>query len=128
MESKFAVRALAALAQQTRLAIFRALIEAGPQGLSAGHIAEIVACPPATLSFHLKELTHAGLLDSRSESRFVIYSVQFDTMSALMDYLTENCCGGDLAQCSAQFCVPEPPKSKSTRRKHEALSRARRRG
>jgi ArsR family transcriptional regulator len=128
MESKAAVRALGALAQETRLAIFRALIEAGPEGLSAGRIAEIVSCAPATLSFHLKELAHAALLDSRQEGRFVIYSVQFETMGRLMDYLTDNCCGGDLAKCSAQFCAPPPPSSKSTRRKHETLSRARRRG
>ncbi|MGH8773047.1 MAG: ArsR/SmtB family transcription factor, partial [Burkholderiales bacterium] len=75
MESKLAVRVLAALAQETRLAIFRALIEAGPDGLSAGRIAEIVDCAPATLSFHLKELAHAALLDSRQEGRFIIYSV-----------------------------------------------------
>ena len=125
MESKLAVRVLAALAQETRLAIFRALIEAGPDGLSAGRIAEIVDCAPATLSFHLKELAHASLLDSRQDGRFVIYSVQFETMGRLMDYLTENCCGGDVSACAVQFCAPAPPKS--TRRKHETPSRARRR-
>jgi DNA-binding transcriptional ArsR family regulator len=123
MESKFAVRALAALAQETRLGIFRALVEAGPDGLFAGRIAEIVGCPAATLSFHLKELAHATLLDSRQEGRFVIYSVQFDTMRSLMEYLTENCCGGDVAACAAEFCSPAP---KSNRRRHETLSRTRR--
>jgi len=126
MESKTAVQALAALAQETRLAIFRALIEAGPEGLSAGRIAEIVACAPATLSFHLKELAHAALLDSRQEGRFVIYSVRFATMRRLMDYLTDNCCGGDLSQCTEQFCAP-PPKPRTRRSKHETLSRSRRR-
>ncbi len=126
MESKFAVRALAALAQETRLAIFRALIEAGPEGLPAGRIAEMVGCPPATLSFHLKELSHAVLLESRQDGRFVIYSVQFDTMGRLMEYLTDNCCGGDLAKCSVKFCPPLA-KPKSDRRSHETLSRTRRR-
>lgn len=127
MESKTAVRALAALAQETRLGIFRALIEAGPAGLPAGRVAEIVACPPATLSFHLKELAHAALVDSRQEGRFVIYSVRFQTMRRLMDYLTDNCCGGDLAQCAAEFCAPSS-KPRSNRSKHETLSRTRRRG
>jgi ArsR family transcriptional regulator len=124
MESTAVVRALTALAQETRLAVFRALVEAGPQGLAAGRIAEMVGCPAATLSFHLKELSYAALLDSRQEGRYVIYSVKFQTMRELMEYLTENCCGGDVAACAAEFCPPAP---KSARRKHETLSRARRR-
>lgn len=127
MESKIAMRALAALAQETRLAIFRGLIEAGPEGLSAGRIGELVECAPATLSFHLKELAHAALLDSRSEGRFVIYFVQFDTMMKLMDYLTENCCDGDPSACAARLSPPSKPLRQPSRRKHEALSRARRR-
>jgi ArsR family transcriptional regulator len=124
MELKGAVRILTALAQETRLGVFRALIEAGPEGLSAGRIADLVACPAPTLSFHLKELAHASLIDSRQEGRCVIYSVQFETMANLMDYLTENCCGGDVAACAAEFCSPS---SKPSRRKHETLSRPRRR-
>lgn len=89
-----AVEALAALAQRSRLAIFRLLVEAGPEGLAAGAIGEKLALPPATLSFHLAQLVRAGLVASRQEGRFVIYSAGFDAMSALVAYLTENCCGG----------------------------------
>ena len=124
MELRIAIRALTALAQETRLTVFRALVEAGREGLSAGRIAEIVGCPAATLSFHLKELAHAALLDSRQEGRYVIYSVRFATMRELMEYLTENCCGGNVAACAAEFCSPLP---KSNRRKHETLSLPRRR-
>lgn len=94
MESKDAVTALSALAQATRLNIFRTLVEAGPAGLSAGRLAEIAGIPPSSLSFHLKELSHAGLADSRQEGRFVKYSARFETMNRLLAYLTENCCGG----------------------------------
>ena len=102
MDSTNAVTALSALAQATRLGIFRMLVEAGPSGLSAGRIGEGLNLPPATLSFHLKELSHAGLLDSHSEGRFVIYSANFNTMNALIAYLTENCCGGQ------SCCEPLP--------------------
>ena len=94
-----AVDALAALAQETRLAIYRLLVEAGPAGLSAGKIAEKLDLPPATLSFHLAGLTRAGLAQSRNESRFVIYSADYAAMNALVGYLTENCCQG--ATCEA---------------------------
>lgn len=94
MESKDAVIALSALAQATRLSIFRTLVEAGPDGLSAGRLAEIAGIPPSSLSFHLKELSHAGLAESRQEGRFVMYSARFETMNRLLAYLTENCCAG----------------------------------
>jgi ArsR family transcriptional regulator len=94
METKAAVKALAALAQESRLAIFRALIQAGTDGLSAGRIAEATGIAPSSLSFHLKELTHANLADSRQEGRFIIYSARYATMEELVGYLTENCCGG----------------------------------
>ncbi|MHB1352400.1 MAG: ArsR/SmtB family transcription factor [Thiobacillus sp.] len=94
MESGDAVIALSALAQATRLNIFRTLVEAGPDGLNAGRLAEIIGIPPSSLSFHLKELSHAGLADSRQEGRFVTYSARFETMNRLIAYLTENCCGG----------------------------------
>ncbi len=94
MESKVAIIALSALAQESRLAIFRLLVQAGIEGLAAGRIAEILAVPPSSLSFHLKELSHAGLVSSRQESRFVIYSANFARMNQLLAYLTENCCGG----------------------------------
>lgn len=95
MEIKDVVVALSALAQSSRLEVFRALVQAGPTGLAAGKISELTGIPPSSLSFHLKELSHAGLAVSRQESRFVIYTAQFSVMNALLAYLTENCCGGN---------------------------------
>ena len=89
-----AVDSLAALAQTTRLQIYRKLVEAGPQGLAAGRIAAELELPPATLSFHLAHLTRAGIAKSRQEGRFVIYSADFRAMRELVGYLTENCCKG----------------------------------
>lgn len=94
METKDAVVALSALAQSTRLGIFRTLVEAGPAGVTAGHLSEIHGLAPSSLSFHLKELSHAGLAESRQAGRFIIYSARFETMNRLLAYLTENCCGG----------------------------------
>jgi len=115
-----AVTALAALAQVSRLAVFRALVEAGPAGLPAGQISELTAIPPSSLSFHLKELSHAGLAESRQEGRFVIYTARFETMNALLGYLTDNCCGGN--PCSpVGVCAPKKAaacaSAKSTTRK-----------
>ena len=105
MESKPAVNALAALAQDTRLAVYRQLVQAGPDGLAAGAIAEALSLPPATLSFHLKTLSHAGLLRMRAEGRSKIYQADFDCMNALLGYLTENCCSG--ADCGeSAACRP----------------------
>lgn len=95
MENKAAVTALSALAHDSRLAVFRLLVEAGPDGMSAGDIRERLGLPASSLSFHLKELSHAGLVRSEQRSRFVIYSADFDAMSALVAFLTENCCGGE---------------------------------
>ena len=106
MEMKQAIDALAALAQSTRLSVFRLLVEAGPEGLAAGAIGEELALPPATLSFHLAHLSRAGLVKGRQEGRFVIYSADFASMNALVGYLTENCCGG-------RAC---PPAAKQKRR------------
>jgi ArsR family transcriptional regulator len=89
-----AIDALAALAQPSRLGAFRLLVEAGPQGLAAGVIGEKLELPAATLSFHLAHLVRAGLVRSRQEGRFVIYSTNFENMNALVGYLTENCCSG----------------------------------
>ena len=94
MEATQAVQALSALAQETRLGIFRLLVQAGPEGMAAGQIGEKLDLAPATLSFHLAGLTRAGLARSRQEGRFVIYSADFQAMTALVGYLSENCCGG----------------------------------
>ena len=99
MEIKEATLALAALAQETRLAVFRLLVEAGPEGVPAGQISEALEVPPATLSFHLKELSHAGLVHARPEGRFVFYSADFERMAALMTFLTRNCCRGMPEDC-----------------------------
>lgn len=94
MEKTKIIAALAALAQESRLAVFRALVQAGPSGLAAGKISELTQVAPSSLSFHLKELLHANLVSSRPEGRFIIYTAQFSTMSQLIIYLTENCCAG----------------------------------
>ena len=94
MLTKHALSALAALGHESRLAVFRILVEAGPHGLAASRIAEALQIPPSSLSFHLKELSHAELVVSRQDGRFVIYSAQFATMSDLVSFLTKNCCGG----------------------------------
>ncbi len=103
METKTAVTALAALAQDSRLAIFRTLVQAGPAGLAAGKVGELTGIAPSSLSFHLKELAHAGMVDARQVGRFVIYTANFETMNALLGFLTENCCGGN--PCSP-VCSP----------------------
>jgi DNA-binding transcriptional ArsR family regulator len=99
MEIKDAVQALAALAQETRLSIFRLLVRAGPQGVAAGRLGELLGVAPATLSFHLKELTHAGLAAARQEGRFIYYNADFERMAALMSFLTRNCCRGMPDEC-----------------------------
>ena len=93
------VKALAALAQPTRLAIYRLLVARGPEGMAAGQVAEKLKVSPATLSFHFKTLSHAGLLDSRQDGRFVYYVANFRVMNGMVAYLTENCCCGNPAAC-----------------------------
>jgi len=109
-----AVDALAALAQESRLKVYRLLVEAGPAGLAAGRIGEELDLPAATLSFHLAHLARTGLVKSRQEGRFIFYSADFQNMNLLVGYLTENCCGG-------RSCAPT---SKGAR--HETVSRTRR--
>jgi DNA-binding transcriptional ArsR family regulator len=92
METTQAVQALGALAQETRLAVFRLLIEAGPEGVAAGDIAAELDLPPATLSFHLAQLANAGLVRGRPEGRFIYYAPDFNAMNGLVGFLTENCC------------------------------------
>ncbi len=94
MDIQQAVRSLAALAQDSRLEVFRLLVQAGPEGLAAGEIAERLRIPASTLSFHVKALSQAGLVESRQESRFIYYSARFAAMNELIAFLGENCCGG----------------------------------
>jgi DNA-binding transcriptional ArsR family regulator len=95
MKSRSFVAALAALAQESRLAVYRLLVQAGPSGIPAGEISTATGIPPSSLSFHLKELAHARLVRSRQRGRYVIYSADFKTMNSLVAFLTENCCGGN---------------------------------
>jgi ArsR family transcriptional regulator len=104
MDEKCAIAALGALAQETRLALFRLLVTAGPAGLPAGVIAERLGVQPSSLSFHLAQLVHAGLITQRRLSRHLIYSAEYAAMNALLTYLTENCCGRDTV--SAPMCDP----------------------
>jgi DNA-binding transcriptional ArsR family regulator len=122
MEMKSAVDALAALAQETRLSVFRLLVEAGPQGLAAGVVADALAVPAATLSFHLKELSRAALVTARQEGRFIYYAANFEHMAALMSFLTQNCCKGMPLECLTvmetalgRCCAPVQPKRKRSR-------------
>lgn len=122
MEIRTAVSTLAALAQETRLAIFRLLIEAGRDGESVGRIGETLKVPGATLSFHLKELARSGLVTSRQKRQFFFYSVDFDRMAELMTFLTQNCCQGMPQKCLSvvetalgSCCSPAKTKSKQKR-------------
>ena len=104
MHTEQALLALAALAQESRLAIYRLLVQAGPTPLAASKIAQALGMPASSLSFHLKELQHAGLIAARLEGRFLLYSAQYPAMHALVAFLTENCCGG--APCPPGACPP----------------------
>lgn len=100
MNNDQALIALAGLAQKSRLAVFRHLVELGPDGACPGDIAEAVGVTAATLSFHLKTLTHAGLIDAEPNGRSITYRANFAAMQALVGYLSDNCCGGDPSQCA----------------------------
>src|SRR5205823_1523923 len=104
MDQVNAVAALGALAHETRLALFRLLVSRGPEGLAAGAIAETLGIAPSSLSFHLQELVHAGLISQRRLSRSLIYSAEYGAMNELVAYLTENCCGRGAA--CAPVCNP----------------------
>ncbi len=110
MEIKNATVALAALGQTTRLSVFRLLVEAGPGGRMVGEIAEALELPGATLSFHLKELTAAGLIEGESRGRYICYRANFAAMNDLIGFLTRNCCGGDVSRCAP---VKKTPGSKA---------------
>jgi ArsR family transcriptional regulator, arsenate/arsenite/antimonite-responsive transcriptional repressor len=112
MEKIDAVAALAALAQENRLDVFRLLVQAGPDGLSAGQVATSLGLAPNTLTFHFDRLRHAGLVTVRRAGRSMIYAARFDQMRTLLAYLTENCCQGAEA-CAPDACAP----AKAARRK-----------
>lgn len=101
MESQAVIKSLAALAQPHRLAVFRLLVQAGGGGMSVGSIGHELDVAPATLSFHLKELTNAGLIEARQESRFIYYSAAYAQMNELLAYLTENCCAREGVDCGS---------------------------
>jgi DNA-binding transcriptional ArsR family regulator len=118
MKTLKALVMLSALSQETRLAVFRQLVEAGAEGMVVGEIGQALKVPPATLSFHLKELSHAGLIRSRQESRFIWYFANYESMNQLIAYLTQNCCRGQPEVCGIA-CTPET-KAKPARRKKAA--------
>ena len=134
MKKSTVIAALGALAQETRLDIFRLLVQKGPAGLPAGEIGTRLGQPSPTLSFHLNQLRFAGLVSSRRESRSIIYSANFKAMSDLLAYLTENCCGGRPELCSpaaSPGCGSEYAPSKLSRQRiiggylYETISRSR---
>lgn len=101
MQTKAVIAALAALAQESRLAVFRLLVQAGSEGLAASKIGETLEIPPSSLSFHLKELANADLLVSRQAGRFIFYSANIDTMNQMLGFLTANCCAGEPCELNA---------------------------
>jgi ArsR family transcriptional regulator len=116
MEKHHAVAALAALAQDNRLDVFRLLVEAGPQGMPAGSVANAIGLAPNTLTFHFDRLRDAGLVTVRREGRSMIYTAQYDTMNTLLAYLTENCCQGAQQDCPpATVCKPAQMKRAKVR-------------
>ncbi|WP_413457455.1 ArsR/SmtB family transcription factor [Herbaspirillum huttiense] len=106
METKTVITALAALAQESRLAIFRHLVQLGPEGCAASKIGETLDIAPSSVSFHMKELFHAGLVSSRQEGRFVIYAANYGAMNEVLGFLTDNCCGGN--PCSPVSACYQP--------------------
>jgi ArsR family transcriptional regulator, arsenate/arsenite/antimonite-responsive transcriptional repressor len=112
MEKTAVLAALAALSQETRLDIFRLLVQAGEGGMAAGKIGEQLGLPSATLAFHLKELKHAGLVTFVRDGRSLIYSAVYPAMNDLLGYLTENCCQGNPAACGV-VAAPKPSKRKA---------------
>jgi DNA-binding transcriptional ArsR family regulator len=118
MKETDAVAALAALAQDHRLAVFRLLVQAGPEGMPAGQVADALSLSPSALTFHFDRLRGAGLVTVRREGRSMIYAAQFDAMNALLGFLTENCCQGAPEKCAPAVCQPAKAKSmRATRAK-----------
>lgn len=108
MDTTQAIAALGALAQETRLELFRLLVQRGPEGLPAGAIAETLGVTPSSLSFHLQQLVYAGLITQRRASRQIIYAAAYESMNGLMAYLTQNCCAGASCAVPAVSCAPSP--------------------
>src|SRR3954465_8494721 len=123
MDTTSALKALAGLSQARRLAIFRLLVEQGPDGIAAGQIAERVSLPQPTTSFHLKELVNAGLAEVRAESRFMYYTANYDAMNGLVGFLTENCCRRSGACRTASGVACAPNMRSSVHRKNAPASR-----
>jgi len=119
MEKTDTIAALAALAQENRLDVFRLLVQAGPDGLAAGAVAEKLSLAPNTLSFHFDRLRNAGLVTCTREGRSLIYAARFETMNGLLAYLTENCCGG-VTECAPAACAPKSSSRKASKAKAAA--------
>jgi ArsR family transcriptional regulator len=120
MDSRRAVEALGALAQESRLRVFRLLVQAGPGGLPAGLISQRVSVPPTTLSFHLTQLVRAGLVRARREGRSIVYAADYAGMQSLVDFLSEKCCqSGECAPAEARLVRLSPPRHAGSRRRGE---------
>lgn len=117
MERTDAVAALAALAQDNRLDVFRLLVQAGPEGMPAGAVAEALGLAPNTLTFHFDRLRHAGLVSVRRDGRSMIYAARYETMNALLAFLTENCCQGNPEQC-VRAAKAKPVRTAARRKEH----------
>jgi len=122
VQNRQAITILAALAQESRLAVYRLLIEHAPEGLAASAIAEKLGLPNATLSFHLKELSHAGLVSSRQSGRFIYYAPVIEAMDELIGYLTEHCCSQSAGKCSTATARCAPGKRPATAARRRSTS------
>ena len=126
MKKSKVIAALSALAQETRLEIFRLLVQKGPEGMPAGEIGERLGQPSPTLSFHLNQLRFAGLVTSRRQSRLIIYSANYKAMNDVLAYLTENCCAGRPELCAPTTCAPDEPRTVQAKPAREAAKTNRR--
>jgi ArsR family transcriptional regulator len=125
MKKSEVIAALGALAQETRLDIFRLLVEKGPEGLPAGEIGERLGQPSPTMSFHLSQLRFAGMVTSRRESRSIIYSANYKSMNELLAYLSENCCGGRPELCAPGTATAYGPKEKTEQKTRDSRKKRR---
>ena len=118
MDKSRAIAGFAALSQETRLAIVRLLVRAGPDGVPAGDVAQAVKVSASNVSFHLKELEHAGLIEARREARSIIYNANYDTLRDLIGFLMKDCCGGHPEICSPVLAANCRPPPKARKRAH----------